>query len=291
MSGTLSVGAGAGSGKGGGGGLLGAAAKALGVSASATGSYSDSYLRSDTTNMSDSSNTNRENSVSVNDGISRDHATGASISTNDGTYNQSGSSSRSSQSEARTRAIEESLSKIQSYNEQARHYRELSQSLEKHASYAESSGFNLSTDLRQDLARWYDRENAASPGGNMLPGLWETNLDGTRENARNLAIGKWAEQRSSVIERDIQSALENPALADMKLPGVASESSVSARYSGVAHCQLPSPYRHRHPILQTKPAQLPLAQRPSSVRSIGGTKMLVSHSVTDQLVLSETSLR
>ena len=241
VSGTLSVGAGAGSGKGGGGGLLGAAAKALGVSASATGSYSNSYLRSDTTNMSDSSNTNRENSVSVNDGISRDHATGASISTNDGTYHQSGSSSRSSQSEGRTRAIEESLSKIQSYNEQARHYRELSQSLEKHASYAESSGFNLSTDLRQDLARWYDRENAASPGGNMLPGLWETNLDGTRENARNLAIGKWAEQRSSVIERDIQSALENPALADMKLPGVASESSVSARYSGGGPLPTPQP--------------------------------------------------
>ncbi|MEG8026264.1 hypothetical protein QP162_21255 [Sphingomonas aurantiaca] len=104
--------------------------------------------------------------------------------------------------------------------------------MEQHASYAENSGFNLSQDLRQDLARWYDKENSNTPGGNMLPGLWETNLDGTRENARNMAIGRWASQRSDVIERDIQAALSDPALANMKLPAVASEASVEALYSG-----------------------------------------------------------
>jgi hypothetical protein len=89
---------------------------------------------------------------------------------------------------------------------QARHYRELSQSLEQHASFAESHGFNLSEDLRQDLARYYDKQVESSPKG-VLPGLWETNLSSSQEGMRNAAIAKWSNQRSEGIERDIQSAL------------------------------------------------------------------------------------
>ena len=204
----------------------------LGARLEGTAGYNRSWTNSDNTNDSNSSQRSHDKTTSASGGLSADHSIGSSFTTQDGKFYQEDSSRRSEQSEARTRAIEESQSRIRSYNEQARHYRELSRSLEQHASFAESSGFNLSEDLRQDLARWYDKENAATPGGNMLPGLWETNLDGHREHARNLAIGRWASQRSDAIERDIQGALSDPALAGMTLPHVASEASIEALYSG-----------------------------------------------------------
>ena len=204
----------------------------LGARLEGTAGYNRSWTNTDNTNDSNSSQRSHDKTTSATGGLSADHSVGSGVTTQDGKFYQEDSSRRSEQSEARTRSIEESQSKIQSYNEQARHYRELSRSLEQHASYSENNGFNLSQDLRQDLARWYDKENASTPGGNMLPGLWETNLDGTRENARNMAIGRWASQRSDVIERDIQAALTDPALVGMKLPGVASEASVEALYSG-----------------------------------------------------------
>jgi conjugal transfer mating pair stabilization protein TraG len=246
VTGGVTAGVGVG-GKGGGGGLLGKAASALGVQAGATVGYNQNYTRANTTNDSDSASSSRDNSVSATNGINRDHSTGANVSTNDGTFSQSGEFSRSSQSESRTKAIEESLSRIESYNEQARHYRELSQSLEKHASFAESSGFNLTQDLSQDLARYYDKEVANAPSG-VLPGLWETNLCSTQEGMRNAAIGKWANQRSEAIERDIQSALSNPALEGMELPGVASEASIAGRYSGGSGVASP------HPVSSGKPS-------------------------------------
>jgi conjugal transfer mating pair stabilization protein TraG len=222
-------------------------ASAVGLKGEASAGYNNSYSRSNTSNDSNSSSSNRDKSLSVTGGVSRDHATGATVSTNDGTFSQSGQFSRSQQSESRTKAIEESLSRIESYNEQARHYRELSQSLEQHASFAESSGFNLTQDLSQDLARYYDKEVANAPSG-VLPGLWETNLSSTQEGMRNAAIGKWADQRSEAIERDIQSALSNPALEGIELPGVASEASVVGRYSGGSG--LPSP----RPVASSKPS-------------------------------------
>lgn len=246
VTGGVTAGVGVG-GKGGGGGLLGKAASALGVQAGASVGYNQNYTRSDTTNNSDSASSSRDDSMSTTDGINRDHSTGASVSTNDGTLSQAGEFSRSQRSESRSKAIEESLSRIESYNEQARHYRELSQSLEQHASFAESHGFNLSEDLRQDLARYYDKEVANSPSG-VLPGLWETNLSATQEGMRNAVIGKWSNQRSEGIERDIQSALSNPALEGLDLPGVASEASIAGRYSGGSGVASP------HPVSSGKPS-------------------------------------
>jgi len=204
----------------------------VGLKAEGTMGYTRSKTNTDNTNDSNSSQRNHDKTTSATGGLSADHSVGSGVTTQDGKFYQEESSHRSEQSESRTRAIEESQSRIDSYNEQARHYRELSRSLEQHASFAESNGFNLTQDLRQDLTRWYGKENASTPGGNMLPGLWETNLDSTRENARNLAIGRWASQHSQVIENDIQAALSDPALVGMKLPGVKSEASVEALYSG-----------------------------------------------------------
>lgn len=262
VNGGVSVSVGAG-GKGGGGGILGAAAKMVGVKGDISGGYSQNYLRSNTTNDNDSASTNRDNSLSVTDGVSRDHATGATVSTNDGTFSQAGQFSRSQQSESRTKAIEESLSRIESYNEQARHYRELSQSLEQHASFAESHGFNLSEDLRQDLARYYDKQVESSPKG-VLPGLWETNLSSSQEGMRNAAIAKWSNQRSEGIERDIQSALSNSALEGMDLPGVASEASIAGRYSGGG--ELASP----HPVASSKPS----TEREDAIVTAGAANLL-----------------
>jgi conjugal transfer mating pair stabilization protein TraG len=246
-----------------GGGVLGAAARAVGINGEINAGYNQSYTNSNTSNDSDTASASRDNSTSVTDGVSRDHSTGATVSTNDGTFSQSGEFSRSSQSESRTRAVEESLSRIESYNEQARHYRELSQSLEQHASFAESHGFSLSEDLRQDLARHYDKEVSNSPNG-VLPGLWETNLSATQEGMRNAAIAKWANQRSAGIEQDIQSALRNPALEGMTLPGVASEASVAGRYSGGAGLTSP------HPVASGKPS----TEREDSIVTSGASELL-----------------
>jgi len=246
-----------------GGGVLGAAARAVGINGEINAGYNQSYTNSNTSNDSDTASASRDKSTSVTDGVSRDHSTGATVSTNDGTFSQSGEVSRSSQSESRTRAIEESLSRIESYNEQARHYRELSQSLEQHASFAESHGFSLSEDLRQDLARHYDREVSNSPNG-VLPGLWETNLSSTQEGMRNAAIAKWSNQRSAGIERDIQSALSNPALEGMTLPGVASEASVAGRYSGGDGLTSP------HPVESGKPS----TEREDSIVTSGASELL-----------------
>ncbi len=226
----------------------------VGGKADVTGGYQRSVTNADTTSQTDATNRNHDKTTSVTGGVSADRSVGAGVSVQDGDFYQQGRTARSEQSEARTRAIEESQTKINSYNEQARHYRELSQSLEQHASFAESNGFNLTTDLRNDLTRWYDDQNKASPGGNMLPGLWETNLSPVNEAARNTAIAKWAGQRSDVIERDIQAALSNPALSGMTVPEVASEASVLARYSGGG------PLGGAHPVSVGRPDTSPQRQ-------------------------------
>ncbi|MDJ0277648.1 conjugal transfer protein TraG N-terminal domain-containing protein [Sphingomonas sp. 2R-10] len=215
------------------------------------GGYTRSRTNADTTSVTNGSNITHDKTTAATGGTSADRTVGAGTSVQDGDFYQVGRTARSEQSEARTRAIEESQTKINSYNEQARHYRELSQSLEQHASFAESNGFNLTTDLRNDLTRWYDKQNEASPGGNMLPALWQTNLTPVQETARNTAIAKWASERSDGIERDIQAALSNPALAGMTVPGVASEASVLARYSGGG------PLGAAHPVSVDKPDSTP----------------------------------
>lgn len=229
-SGQIRAGVSVGGGKGG-GGVVGKIASAVGLQGDASVAYTRSKTNSDTTSVSDSSNSSRDQTVAASNQTGRDHSSSGTVSVSDGTFHQNGEFARSQNSESRSKAIEESLSRIQSYNEQARHYRELSQSLEQHASYAESHGFNMSQDLRQDLAQFYDKEVGNAPRG-VLPGLWDTNLSSPQEHARNAVIEKWAGERSSGIERDIQSALSNPALADMTIPAVATENSVAARYSG-----------------------------------------------------------
>ncbi len=231
LSGGIRVSAGVGGEGGKGGGVLGAVANAVGLKGEVSGGYNQTYTRSNTGNVADSRTASIDSSTSVGGNTATDHGNSTAVTTDNGTYSQDGSFSRSQQSESRTKAIEDSLSRIQSYNEQARHYNELSQSLEQHASYAETHGFSMSQDLRQDLAQYYDKVAGKSPRG-LLPELWATDLSSTQETARNLVIEKWAGERSAGIERDIAAALDNPALDGLKIPAVASEASVAGRYSG-----------------------------------------------------------
>lgn len=234
LRGTASAGAGVGSPGGQGiGGKIGAAL-------SGNLGWDRSYTTADLTNDTKSSHGSKDHSSSRTDGISEEHGTSASSSINDGTFYQEGSFSRSQSSEAFTKAEEESLSKIQSYNESARHYRELSRSLEQQASFAETNGFNLSTDLRQDLANFYSQQERDNPGAN-LPALYATSVSPTQEMARNAVISKWSAERQSAIESDIQQALNDPALQGMDIPNVSNEASVSSRYSGGQRLGSPEP--------------------------------------------------
>jgi len=212
----------------------------IGAALSGNLGWDRSYTTADLTNDTKSSHSSKDHSSSRTDGISEEHGTSASSSINDGTFYQEGSFSRSQNSEAFTKAEEESLSKIQSYNESARHYRELSRSLEQQASFAETNGFNLSTDLRQDLANFYSQQERDNPGAN-LPALYATSVSPTQEMARNAVISKWSSERQSAIESDIQQALNDPALQGMDIPKVSNEASVSSRYSGGQHLGSPAP--------------------------------------------------
>lgn len=223
-------------------GTLGRAGIRGKIGAASTGhiGWDRSYTTADTTSDVRSSYGSKDHSSSRTDGISEEHGTSASTSINDGTFYQEGSFARSQSSEAFTKAEEETLSKIQSYNESARHYRELSRSLEQQASFAETNGFNLSTDLRQDLANFYSQQERDNPGAN-LPALYATSVSPTQEMARNVVISKWSAERQSAIESDIQQALNDPALQGMDIPKVSNEASVSSRYSLGRHLGSPEP--------------------------------------------------
>jgi conjugal transfer mating pair stabilization protein TraG len=181
--------------------------------------YTLSSTHADVTNNLRGRSSSGDASTSLTNDVHRDHTNGTATSLSDGTFHQEGAFARSSSDEAYSRAVEQSQSRIASYNEQARHYRELSRSLEQHASFAESNGFNLSRDLSNDLARWYDKEERSAPGG-LLPALWQTDATPTQEMARNVAIGRWAAERQGAVEKDIQAALHDPALAGLKVPAV-----------------------------------------------------------------------
>lgn len=245
-SGGLNVGASLGAKLGLGGGRGTGAGADAGASVSGNVGWTRAYLKADTTSDLASNHNSRDRSTSASSGISEEHGTSASSSINDGTFYQQGSFSRSQNSEAFTKAEEESLSKIQSYNESARHYRELSRSLEQHASFAETNGFNLSTDLRQDLANFYSQQERDNPGAN-LPALYATSVSPTQEIARNAVISKWSTERQNAVEQDIQAALSDPALSNMNVPGVTSEQSVSARYSGGEALHSPLPIQADRP--------------------------------------------
>lgn len=193
------------------------------VSVSKTGNQQDT-LRYGT----DETRSN-ESSSSSSSGVRDEHASGTGASVSDGTYERSGSFSRASSSSSSSQSTEDALARARSYSEAARRMEELSQSLSRDASFAESHGMQLSENMSQDLAQWYRHQQALHP--NMdAPELWATNLTDQQRAARAQMIQQWSQEKRDALWSEISADLREPALVDVDRLGMTSPADVRATY-------------------------------------------------------------
>lgn len=146
-----------------------------------------------------------------------DHANGTSLSASDGTYARAGNFSRSSSSNVASAASEDSLARARSYSATARRLEELSQSLSRDASYAESHNMQLSENMSQDLAQWYRQEQARNPSLDV-PDLWATDLSAHQRAVRQEMISRWMDERRGAIRSEIEARLVEPSLGQVEGP-------------------------------------------------------------------------
>lgn len=219
-----SAGVGSGPSAGRGRGVLGGIGGNLGASASKQGIQQSDLSHS--TNRDITSEDRNSSSSSFRD----DHASGDSASESAGTYDRSGSFSRSSVTSSSAQIREESLALAQSYQRSADKLDEIAQSLSRDASYAESHGLSLSENLSQDLAQWYRAEQARNPAINV-PDLWATDLTAHDRATRGAMIERWMEDRIDTIRDEIRSEIHEPNLVSVQRPDVASESDVRSHYT------------------------------------------------------------
>ncbi|WP_066721933.1 conjugal transfer protein TraG N-terminal domain-containing protein [Sphingomonas pituitosa] len=173
-----------------------------------------------------------DKTTSIGNSITDEQSVTGASGVTDGTYSRQGQFAQSSRSDARTKAIEESLSKIQAYSESARHYRELGRSLEQNVSYAQSHGFAMSQNLSNELQEFYSQKEAHLAGTNILPALHATNLSAAQEQARNAVVQEFLSSRSNRVESELQSALNDPALKGIDLPTPGNAGDISKLYHG-----------------------------------------------------------
>jgi conjugal transfer mating pair stabilization protein TraG len=221
-----SVGAGLG-GQGSGRGARGAGGmRALpGISGSVTKSgLQQSQLQHSTgqTNSTDSSSTA---SSSVRD----EHSNGTGASASDGTYLRGGVFSRSSSSSSVSASSEDALARARSYQESARKLEEMSQQLTRDASFAESNGLQMSTNMSQELANWYRQQQAANPGLDA-PEIWATDLTRQQQAVREQMIQRWLKERRDEIYAEISPKLVEPSFLEVNRPSVSSEADVIGLY-------------------------------------------------------------
>ncbi|MBJ7438453.1 MAG: conjugal transfer protein TraG N-terminal domain-containing protein [Sphingopyxis sp.] len=174
------------------------------------------------TNSSDSSNT-------ASSGVRDEHSNGTGASSSDGTYSRSGVFSRASQTSSASVSTEDALSRARSYQESARKLEELSQQLSRDASWAESHGMQLSTNLSQDLANWYRAQQAANPGLDA-PEIWATDLSEHQRSVRDEMVQRWMSEKREAIYEEIRGSLNEPDLVDVHRTGVSSAADVRATY-------------------------------------------------------------
>ena len=195
-----------GGGRAGGGGLLPNVGGSLGVSK--TGQQVDNLrYGTDQTRSSDSSS-------SSSSGVRDEHSNGSGASTSDGTYVRSGSFSRSSVTSSSSVSTEDALSRARSYSEAARRMEELSQSLARDASFAESHGMQLSENMSQDLAQWYRLQQALHPNLDA-PELWATDLTPQKRAVRDQLIQQWAQEKRDALWSEISGDIKDPSLVDV----------------------------------------------------------------------------
>jgi len=211
---------------GGRGGALGRVLGALpgaGVSVSKTGSQQDTLRHgTDNTRSSDSSSTSSS-------GVRDEHSNGTGATSSDGTYDRSGVFSRASSTSSSSLTHEQALARARSYTETARKLEELSQSLSRDASYAETHGMQLSENMSQDLAQWYRAQQVSNPGLDA-PELWATDLSDHQRAVRGEMITRWMREKQDGIREEIAGKLQEPDLVQVHRPGVDSAADVSGSY-------------------------------------------------------------
>lgn len=106
---------------------------------------------------------------------------------------------------------------------------ELSQSLSRDASFAESHGMQLSENMSQDLAQWYRQQQALHP--NMdAPELWATSLTDHQRAVRSEMIQQWSQEKRDALWEEIRGNLPEPSLVDVHRTDVGSTAAVRSSY-------------------------------------------------------------
>lgn len=242
VSGSLSAGLGGGSARGGktasGSGLSRAlgALPGLGGSVTAQGQQQDT-LRHGTTDSRSS-----DSSSSASSAIRDEHAHGANATSSDGTYDRSGTFSRASSSSSSSLTHEQALARARSYTETARRLEELSQSLSRDASYAETHGMQLSENMSQELAQWYRTEQISNPGLDA-PELWATDLSSHQRAVRQEMVARWMREKQDAVHEAIEGRLQEPNLVKVRQPSVTNAEDVAGSYRPAA---IPEPQLGTH---------------------------------------------
>jgi len=170
-----------------------------------------------------------DNSSSSSSGTRDEHSSGSGASTSDATYDRSGVFSRASATASSSQSTEDALARAKSYSEAARRMEELSQSLSRDASFAESHGMQLSENMSQDLAQWYRQQQALHP--NMdAPELWSTNLTDHQRAVRQEMIQQWSQEKRDALWQEIKGNIQEPSLVDVHRTGVGGAADVSSSY-------------------------------------------------------------
>lgn len=195
----------------------------IGGSVTAQGQQQDT-LRHGTTDSRSS-----DNSSSSSSGVRDEHSNGTGATSSDGTYDRSGVFSRASSTSSSSLTHEQALARARSYTETARKLEELSQSLSRDASYAETHGMQLSENMSQDLAQWYRAQQVSNPGLDA-PELWATDLSDHQRAVRGEMITRWMREKQDGIREEIAGRLQEPDLVQVHRPGVDSAADVSGSY-------------------------------------------------------------
>jgi conjugal transfer mating pair stabilization protein TraG len=170
-----------------------------------------------------------DNSSSASSGVRDEHSSGSGATTSEGTYARSGTFSRGSTTTSSSEGTEDALSRARSYSEAARRMEELSRSLSRDASFAESHGMQLSENMSQDLAQWYRHQQALHP--NMdAPELWATNLTPQQRAVRDAMIQQWSQEKREALWTEISGNIQEPSLVDVNRIDVGGPSDVRGTY-------------------------------------------------------------
>ena len=195
----------------------------LGISVGRNGQQQE-RLRYGTTDQRSSDTTN-----SISDGIREEHSNGTNANETDGTYDKSGVFERATATSSSSQTTEDALSRARSYQETARKLHELSEQFSRDASYAESHGMQLSSNLSQELADWYRAEQMRNPGMGA-PELWATTMTDQQRDARGALINAWMQHKQAEIGSEVRDLIDRPDLVDVPHRSIGSYDEVRSTY-------------------------------------------------------------